>query len=148
MLQLSRIQERIQEMRLSNANASHLEVNNAKSRLSNSCPSLNEPSEHQTNLDDNTPSTDTNSGLNNNSNDRGYKGAPRSRKSRQQQGNRHRSVSVSSGDSDEDVVDGTASAKIRQRSASTAPKEQLASYHQSATTPPTFKEPRYYQGNR
>ena len=64
------------------------------------------------------------------------------RKTRPQQG-RHRSVSVSSGDSDDEEVDGSASAKIRQRSASTAPKD----HHQSAT-PPTFKESRFFHGNR
>ena len=41
-------------------------------------------------------------------------------------------------------VDGNKSSKMRQRSASTAPKE---GHHQSAT-PPTFKESRFFHGNR
>ena len=74
-MQISRIQDRIQEMRISNAQAT-LEVNNSnqKNRLSTSCPSLNESADPvinlQTNYDNNT-STD-------NSNHRGSKIADRS----------------------------------------------------------------------
>ena len=54
----------------------------------------------------------------------------------------------------DDEIDGSASAKIRQRSASTAPKEGGHNHHQSSTlglvstTPPTFKESRFFHGNR
>ena len=59
-LQISRIQDRIQEMRISNAQA-NLEVNsNQKNRLSTSCPSLNDSADPMTILEnyDNNTSTD------------------------------------------------------------------------------------------
>ena len=64
---------------------------------------------------------------------------------------RHRSVSVSSGDSDDDetdTVDGSAAQKIRQRSASTAPKEVQHAANMQSATPPNFKESRFFHGSR
>ena len=118
-LQISRIQDRIQEMRISNAQA-NLEVNNSnqKNRLSTSCPSLNDSADPMTILenytDNNTSRTDNSNNhrsthikdRNQNLNQR-QRRVPgdqinTKRKTRPQQG-RHRSVSVSSGDSDDEV---------------------------------------------
>lgn len=162
MVQLARIQERIQEMRMANAQANlNVTSTNNKSRLSTSCPSLNESSDANVILDDNTSNTTDNS-----NHDRANKNTgPRrpiagskmdnnanNNKHRKIRQGRHRSVSVSSGDSDDDetdTVDGTTAQKIRQRSASTAPKEGLAASSVVASvTPPTFKESRFFHGNR
>ena len=148
LLQLARIQERIQEMRMANAQANlNVTSTNNKSRLSTSCPSLNESSEANIILDDNTSNTTDNSNHDRNKNrqipNRFDNNANKHRKARQ---GRHRSVSVSSGDSDDDetdTVDGTTAQKLRQRSASTAPKEVATS-----ATPPNFKESRFFHGNR
>ena len=112
-LQISRIQDRIQEMRISNAQA-NLEVNsNQKNRLSTSCPSLNDSADPMTILEnyDNNTSTDNSNhrshikDRNQNLNQRQRRVPDQmntKRKTRPQQG-RHRSVSVSSGDSDDEV---------------------------------------------
>ena len=113
-LQISRIQDRIQEMRISNAQA-NLEVNNSnqKNRLSTSCPSLNDSADPMTILEnyDNNTSTDNSNhrshikDRNQNLNQRQRRVPDQmntKRKTRPQQG-RHRSVSVSSGDSDDEV---------------------------------------------
>ena len=113
-LQISRIQDRIQEMRISNAQA-NLEVNsNQKNRLSTSCPSLNDSADPMTILEnyDNNTSTDNSNHRSAHIKDRNQNLNQRQRrvpdqmntkrKTRPQQG-RHRSVSVSSGDSDDEV---------------------------------------------
>jgi hypothetical protein len=156
---------------MSNAQT-NLAVTNSSSqasRLSTSCPSLNDPadaillleqtsfsSSKVTNISSNDYSNNhdnRNQNVNNqqqrpstsrrkNNNEKIGASSSSHRKTRQ---GRHRSVnSVSSGDSDDegmDCVDASASAKIRQRSASTAPKESNA-------TPPTFKESRFFHTNR
>ena len=74
-MQISRIQDRIQEMRINNAQA-NLEINsNQKSnnhRLSTSCPSLNESSDPLTILETTNDNTSTD-----NSNHRGSNNADR-----------------------------------------------------------------------
>lgn len=165
LVQLARIQERIQEMRMANAQANlNVTSTNNKSRLSTSCPSLNESSDANVILDDNTSNTTDNSNHDRNKNSSGPARPARSmggskmdnnannNKHRKVRQGRHRSVSVSSGDSDDDetdTVDGSAAQKIRQRSASTAPKEtNMAASVVASVTPPNFKESRFFHGNR
>ena len=133
-LQVARIQERIQEMRIANAHG-NLNVSETRGRLSTSCPSLNESLEALEVSADKTDNANYRSKnlrkMDNNAN---------AKSQHRKMHRKHRSVSVSSGDSedDTDTVDGSAAQKIRQRSASQAPKENA--------TPPNFKESRFYHG--
>ena len=133
LLQLSRIQERIQEMRIANAQG-NLNISDNRGRLSTSCPSLNESLEALASGD----KTD-NANYRSKIRSKNENNANKHQRSKMQH-RKHRSVSVSSGDSedDTDTVDGSAAQKIRQRSASQAPKE--------AVTPPHHKESRFYHG--
>ena len=157
MLQLARIQERIQEMRMSNARANlNVTSTNNKGRLSTSCPSLNESTEAIVVDYDNTSNTTDNSNhversqVNKNRTSRSKMtdgNANKTRKTRQQLTGRHRSVSVSSGDSDDDdKVDGSVKQKIRQRNSSLGPKESAKAGHHTSNTPPSFKESRFFHG--
>ena len=132
-LQVARIQERIQEMRIANAHG-NLNVSENRGRLSTSCPSLNESLEAlevSEKMDNANYRSKNIRKIDNNANKSSH-----NRKMHR----KHRSVSVSSGDSedDTDTVDGSAAQKIRQRSASQAPKENV--------TPPNFKDSRFYHG--
>ena len=130
---------------------------NSKSRLSTSCPSLNESCEAII-LDDNTSNTTDNSTTmqdrnknrtpHRNKMDNNANTSSKHRKTRQTHTGRHRSVSVSSGDSDDDetdTVDGTTSQKIRQKKAE---RENSSSVAAKSSTPPSFKESRFFHGSR
>ena len=90
-------------------------------RLSSSCPSLNN-SLQEPDLVNNNAETPRTTAQSSSSRNRRNRAANQSSKAaaRKRQGHRHRSVSVSSGDSDVDAVDGTAASviKSRQRSSS------------------------------
>ena len=131
LLQLSRIQERIQEMRIANAQG-NLNIRDNRGRLSTSCPSLNESLEALASAGDKTDNASYRSKIRSKNDNNANKQNQRSKMHR-----KHRSVSVSSGDSedDTDTVDASAAQKVRQRSASQAPKEMVT---------PTHKESRFY----